>query len=182
VLLAGPVGLLNFWRYRRTMQLLPMDALVHICVAWAVGGLMAYLNDWYRRQMFANQKLAACAHDKELLEARARIKAQRALAAAQVGGRGGGAGDWVAAPCAAAVALPCRCCGTGGLCEPAACGPASWLWPRAGPLHGGSPAAASGCRRLPPCAPPPAPRRPRPRSARCPSSASAPPTRPSLSL
>jgi hypothetical protein len=83
-LLAAPVGLLNLWRYRLTMQLLSMDAIVHIMVAWAVGGLMAYLNDWYRRQMFANQKLAAFAHDKELLEARARIKAQRALAAAQV--------------------------------------------------------------------------------------------------
>jgi hypothetical protein len=29
--------------------LLPADALVHIVVAWAVGGLMAYLSDWYRR-------------------------------------------------------------------------------------------------------------------------------------
>lgn len=33
--------------------------------------------------MFASQKLAALAHQKELLEAQARIKAQRQLAAAQ---------------------------------------------------------------------------------------------------
>ena len=33
--------------------------------------------------MFASQLLAATAHEKELLEARARIKAQRQLAAAQ---------------------------------------------------------------------------------------------------
>lgn len=29
--------------------ILPTDAVVHITVAWAVGGLMAYLTDWYRR-------------------------------------------------------------------------------------------------------------------------------------
>lgn len=29
--------------------ILPHDAFVHIVVAWAVGGLMAYLSDWYRR-------------------------------------------------------------------------------------------------------------------------------------
>ena len=39
--------------------------------------------EWYRRQMFASQRLAQIAHDKELLEAQARIKAQRALATAQ---------------------------------------------------------------------------------------------------
>lgn len=33
--------------------------------------------------MFASQRLAQSAHDKELLEAQARIKAQRALATAQ---------------------------------------------------------------------------------------------------
>jgi hypothetical protein len=33
--------------------------------------------------MFASQRLAQIAHDKELLEAQARIKAQRALATAQ---------------------------------------------------------------------------------------------------
>jgi hypothetical protein len=29
--------------------ILPADAVVHITVAWAVGGLMAYLSEWYRR-------------------------------------------------------------------------------------------------------------------------------------
>lgn len=29
--------------------ILPADAVVHITVAWAVGGLMSYLSDWYRR-------------------------------------------------------------------------------------------------------------------------------------
>jgi hypothetical protein len=29
--------------------ILPGDAVVHVTVAWAVGGLMAYLCDWYRR-------------------------------------------------------------------------------------------------------------------------------------
>jgi hypothetical protein len=29
--------------------ILPPDAVVHITVAWAVGGLMSYLSDWYRR-------------------------------------------------------------------------------------------------------------------------------------
>ena len=62
---------------------MPGDCLVHITVAWAVGGFMAFLAEGYRRQMFASQLLAASAHEKELLEARARIKAQRQLAAAQ---------------------------------------------------------------------------------------------------
>lgn len=56
---------------------------MHIVVAWAVGGLMAYLSDWYRRQMHANARLACSAHAQELREARARIAAQRQLAAAQ---------------------------------------------------------------------------------------------------
>jgi hypothetical protein len=30
-------------------SILPADAVVHITVAWAVGGLMSYLSDWYRR-------------------------------------------------------------------------------------------------------------------------------------
>jgi hypothetical protein len=30
-------------------DILPADAVVHITVAWAVGGLMSYLSDWYRR-------------------------------------------------------------------------------------------------------------------------------------
>ena len=36
-----------------------------------------------RRQMYANARLACAAHDKEMKEARARIQAQRELAAAQ---------------------------------------------------------------------------------------------------
>lgn len=44
---------------------------------------MAYLSEWYRRQMFASQRLASQAHHQELLEAQARIRAQRQLAAAQ---------------------------------------------------------------------------------------------------
>ncbi|GBF98529.1 PAS PAC sensor hybrid histidine kinase [Raphidocelis subcapitata] len=63
--------------------ILPADAVVHITVAWAVGGLMAYLCDWYRRQMYAHSRLAAAAHEKELAEARARVAAERQLAAAQ---------------------------------------------------------------------------------------------------
>ncbi len=58
-------------------------AVVHICVAWAVGALMAYLAEFYRREMYRSQRLAAAAHAKELLEAQGRIKAQRQLAAAQ---------------------------------------------------------------------------------------------------
>ncbi|KXZ42128.1 hypothetical protein GPECTOR_199g356 [Gonium pectorale] len=63
--------------------LLPPEAGVHVAVAWAVGGLMSYVSDWYRRQMFAHAKLAALAYSSELTEAQARIAAQRALAAAQ---------------------------------------------------------------------------------------------------
>lgn len=42
----------------------------------------AFLADWYRRQMYASQQLAALAHLKEMREATARIQAQRELAAA----------------------------------------------------------------------------------------------------
>ncbi len=73
--LVGPGGMVGVG--------LPKDAAVHVAVAWAVGGLMAYLAEWYRRQMFAHAKRAALAHSSELMEAQARIAAQRALAAAQ---------------------------------------------------------------------------------------------------
>ncbi|KAI8475163.1 MAG: hypothetical protein J3K34DRAFT_487042 [Monoraphidium minutum] len=63
--------------------ILPADAVVHITVAWAVGGLMSYLMDWYQRQMYAHARLAAAAHAKELTEARGRAAAERELAAAQ---------------------------------------------------------------------------------------------------
>jgi hypothetical protein len=49
--------------------LLPSVTGAHICVAWAVGGLLAYVAEWYRRQMYRSQRLAAAAHAKELLEA-----------------------------------------------------------------------------------------------------------------
>ncbi|GFH19214.1 uncharacterized protein HaLaN_16126 [Haematococcus lacustris] len=52
-------------------------------VAWAVGGAMSYLAEWYRRQVYCSQQQAAAAHGKELVEAQARIRAQRQLAAAQ---------------------------------------------------------------------------------------------------
>ena len=29
--------------------ILPSDAAVHICIAWAVGALMSFLSDTYRR-------------------------------------------------------------------------------------------------------------------------------------
>lgn len=82
-LLATPTIAAHVWHGCSKSSILPADAVVHIVVAWAVGGLMAYLSDWYRRQMYANQKLACAAHEKELLEARARMQAQRELAAAQ---------------------------------------------------------------------------------------------------
>ncbi|KAK9815291.1 hypothetical protein WJX72_001151 [[Myrmecia] bisecta] len=79
--LAAPIALVHFW-YRR-FTILPVDAEVHLLVAWAVGGLMSFLADTYRRQMFANHKLAATAAEKEIHEARARAEAQRLLAGAQ---------------------------------------------------------------------------------------------------
>ncbi|BDA48630.1 probable histidine kinase 3 [Coccomyxa sp. Obi] len=62
---------------------LPRDAEVHLTVAWATGGLMSYVADSYRRQMFANAELARAAAEKEIQEARARTAAQRELADAQ---------------------------------------------------------------------------------------------------
>jgi hypothetical protein len=120
-LLATPTLAVSLWYASPAPSaLLPRDAVVHIVVAWAVGGLMAYLSDWTRRwgladcawhlkgaaawlttttppdsrnthphaphdcrQMYANARLACAAHEKEMMEARARIQAQRELAAAQ---------------------------------------------------------------------------------------------------
>lgn len=62
---------------------MPPDASVHLVVSWAVGGLMSFLADSYRRQMFANQQLARAAAEKEIQEAKARTVAQSALADAQ---------------------------------------------------------------------------------------------------
>lgn len=84
LVLATPVLLLHMWQRGRHLRVeLPADAQVHIVVAWGVGGLMSYLAEWYRRQMFSSQRMAAAAHQKELLEAQARVRAQRQLAAAQ---------------------------------------------------------------------------------------------------
>jgi hypothetical protein len=46
--LASPTVAVHVW-YGRGGSILPPDAVVHIVVAWAVGGLMTYLADWYRR-------------------------------------------------------------------------------------------------------------------------------------
>jgi hypothetical protein len=49
-LLATPTVVAQVWyRSPTPSAILPADAAVHIVVAWAVGGLMAYLADWYRR-------------------------------------------------------------------------------------------------------------------------------------
>jgi hypothetical protein len=171
--MAAPVGLLHFWRYRQTLQLLPTDAIVHTCVAWAVGALMAYLNDWYRRQMFANQKLAACAHDKELLEARARIKAQRALAAAQVRADPRAAGAWGSARGgralgAAHVALHAAGASLLALGQRLPSAHASSRPGRPSERRRTALQACSMQRRSGPLAPAPSARRLRRRSARCP--------------
>ena len=47
-LLASPTIAVHVW-HGNGKGFLPPDAVVHIIVAWAVGGLMAYLADWYRR-------------------------------------------------------------------------------------------------------------------------------------
>lgn len=49
-LLATPTLAVSLWYSSPAPSaLLPKDAVVHIVVAWAVGGLMAYLSDWTRR-------------------------------------------------------------------------------------------------------------------------------------
>lgn len=49
-LLATPTLAVSLWYSSPAPSaLLPKDAVVHIIVAWAVGGLMAYLSDWTRR-------------------------------------------------------------------------------------------------------------------------------------
>lgn len=60
LVLSVPTVLPNVWHMRvGAPSILPRDALIHIFVAWAVGALMAYLAEWYRRQMFASQKMAS---------------------------------------------------------------------------------------------------------------------------
>lgn len=66
-------------RYHKgVLPITSFDPVTHVLVAWAVGTLMAFLAETYRRQMFANHKLAADAAARELLEAQARIRAQQA--------------------------------------------------------------------------------------------------------
>lgn len=76
-----PVLLVHFWSYweRASMRdlegaILPSDAPIHITVSWAVGALMSFLADTYRRQMFVNHKLAATAAEKELRETQVRLR------------------------------------------------------------------------------------------------------------
>lgn len=63
--------------------ILPPDSLVHITMAWAVGALMSFLNESYRRQMFLNHRLAMLVAEKEIIEMRKRMEVQRELAEAQ---------------------------------------------------------------------------------------------------
>ena len=49
LVLAIPVLLSHSWYLRREAPVMPEDSLVHITVAWAVGGFMAYLAEGYRR-------------------------------------------------------------------------------------------------------------------------------------
>lgn len=63
--------------------ILPQDGVVHVTMAWAVGALMAYLAESYRRQMFANHKLALLAAEKEILQMRKHSAMQRELTQAQ---------------------------------------------------------------------------------------------------
>lgn len=45
-----PVALCFYFHgLQRTDSILPSDAAVHICIAWAVGALMSFLSDTYRR-------------------------------------------------------------------------------------------------------------------------------------
>jgi len=55
----------------------PVHMREHVAMAWSIGCLMSYLAETYRRQMFANHKLAADAAARELLQAKERIKAQK---------------------------------------------------------------------------------------------------------
>ena len=74
-----PVVIVHVWAFweRGHMggadPILPSDAPIHITVAWAVGALMSFLADTYRRQMFVNHKLAATAAEKELRETQASL-------------------------------------------------------------------------------------------------------------
>ncbi len=45
-----PVALCFYYHgLQRVDYILPSDAPVHLCIAWAVGALMSFLSDTYRR-------------------------------------------------------------------------------------------------------------------------------------
>lgn len=47
-----PVGLVMWWHgINCEDSFLPADSLVHISIAWAVGALMSFLSDTYRRYL-----------------------------------------------------------------------------------------------------------------------------------
>lgn len=50
----------------------PRHLREHVAMAWSIGCLMSYLAETYRRQMFANHKLAADAAARELMQAKVR--------------------------------------------------------------------------------------------------------------
>lgn len=50
----------------------PVHMREHVAMAWSIGCLMSFLAETYRRQMFANHKLAADAAARELLQAKVR--------------------------------------------------------------------------------------------------------------
>ncbi|CAG9461840.1 unnamed protein product [Pedinophyceae sp. YPF-701] len=82
--LLGPTALAVHWiGTGRLFQKDGRNVRDHIIMAFMVGALMSYLAETYRRQMFANHKLAAHLAAKELMQARARILAQRQLTLAQ---------------------------------------------------------------------------------------------------
>ncbi|PSC70789.1 hybrid sensor histidine kinase response regulator [Micractinium conductrix] len=80
---ACPAGGTASWLQFEAIGPLPLEALVHILVAWAVGALMAYVSDSNRRASFVSHKLALHAAAKELKEVQARVLMERELAAAQ---------------------------------------------------------------------------------------------------
>ena len=51
-IMAMPVALAHVWHLGKAVPILPDDGLVHVAVAWAVGGFMAYLAEGYRRCEF----------------------------------------------------------------------------------------------------------------------------------
>ena len=85
VFLAVPTGL-SFSLFSATTVgnvLVGRQLREHIAMAWSIGCLMSYLAETYRRQTFANHKLAAAAAARELNEAKQRILIQADLSRVQ---------------------------------------------------------------------------------------------------